>query len=336
MKAAQINKYGGSEVVEINKNALKPTLSRGDLLVEVYAAGVNPNDWNIREGYMKQMMPLQFPTTLGGDFSGVVDEVGEGVSGFKKGDDVYGYAFIVMGGSGFIAVNKPFAEAWFASSVRGGSGSFAEFASAGAKSTAHKPKSISHVEAAALPLTGVSAWQALVDHIGLSRGEKILIHGGAGGIGSISIQLAKHLGAYVATTVSAKDIQYIKELGADEVIDYKNQSFEDMLHDYDAVYDTVGGETHLKSFRVLKRDGTIVSMLEQPRSELMERYGVKAIGQITQVTSERLSKLAELVDKRAIRVHVEKTYPLEQAGEALEYQQKGHPRGKVVLKMKED
>jgi len=312
MKAAQINKYGGSEVVEINKNAPEPALSRGHLLVEVHAAGVNPVDWKTREGYMKQMVPLQFPATLGGDFSGVVEEVGEGAPGFKKGDEVYGHASI----------------------SRGGSGSFAEFTSADAKATAHKPKSISHVEAAALPLTGVSAWQALVEHIGLSRGKKILIHGGAGGIGSTAIQMARYLGAYVATTVSARDIPYVKELGADEAIDYKNQSFDEMLNDYDAAYDTVGGETYVRSFRVLKGGGIIVSMLEQPRSDLMERYGVNAIGQLTQVTSERLSKLAELVDKRVIKVYVDRTFPLEQAGEALEYQQKGHPRGKVVLKIK--
>jgi NADPH:quinone reductase-like Zn-dependent oxidoreductase len=175
-----------------------------------------------------------------------------------------------------------------------------------------------------------------VDHIGLSRGEKILMHGGAGGIGTIAIQLSKYLGAYVATTVSAKDIPYVKELGADEAIDYKNQSFENLVHEYDAVYDTVGGETYAKSFKVLNKGGIIVSMLEQPRSDLMEQYEVNAIGQFTQVNSERLSKLAELVEKRAIKVHVEKTFPLEQAGEALAYLQNGHPRGKVVLKIKED
>src|SRR5574341_102164 len=153
MKAAQIKKYGGSEVVEINKNAPRPAVSRGHLLVEVYAAGVNPVDWKIREGYLHQMMPLQFPATMGGDFSGVVAEIGEGVSGFKKGDEVYGYASILSGGSG----------------------SFAEFALADAKATACKPNNISHVEAAALPLAGVSAWQALVDHIGLSGGKKILV-----------------------------------------------------------------------------------------------------------------------------------------------------------------
>ncbi len=314
MKAVQINEYGGNEVVEINENAPEPTVSQGHLLIEVYAAGVNPVDWKIREGYMRQMVPLKFPATLGGDFSGIVAEVGKGVPGFKKGDEIYGQASI----------------------IRDGSGSFAEFASADVNTTAHKPENISHVEAAALPLTGVSAWQALVDHIGLSRGKNILIHGGAGGIGSIAIQLARYLGANVASTVSAKDVQYVKELGADKVIDYKNQSFEDMLRNYDAVYDTVGGETYARSFSVLKRGGIIVSMLEQPDPDLMEQYGVNATGQFTQVNSERLSRLAELMDKRVIKVHVERTFPLEQAGDALEYQKGGHPRGKVVLKIRED
>ena len=308
MKAAQINKYGGSEVVEINTNAPKPAVSRGQLLVEVYAAGVNPIDWKIREGYI----PLKFPATLGGDFSGVVADIGEGVSGFKKGFEVYGYASVLGGGSG----------------------SFAEFVLVDAKVMALKPKNNTHLESGALPLTGVSAWQALVDHMGLSRGKKILIHGGAGGIGSMAIQLAKHLGAYVVATVNEKDLQYVKELGADEAIDYKNQTFEGMLHDYDAVYDTVGGETYVRSFKVLRKGGIIVSMLEQPRPELMEQYGVNAIGQMTQVNTERLSKLAELVSKRVIKVHVDKTFPLEQAGEALAFLQNGHPRGKVVLKMK--
>ncbi len=313
MKAAQIIKYGGNEVVEINEDAPEPAVSRGHLLVEVHAAGVNPVDWKIREGYMRQTVQLKFPATLGGDFSGIVAEVGKNVSGFEKGDEIYGQASI----------------------IRDGSGSFAEFALAHADTAAHKPENMSHIEAAALPLTGVSAWQALVDHIGLSRGKKILIHGGAGGIGSIAIQLARHLGAYVAATVSAKDMQYVKELGADKAIDYKNKSFEDILHNYDAVFDTVGGETYARSFRVLKRGGMIVSMLEQPDPDLMEQYAVKAIGQFTQVNSERLSRLAELAGKRVIKVHVEKIFSLELAGEALEYQKEGHPRGKIVLKIKE-
>jgi NADPH:quinone reductase-like Zn-dependent oxidoreductase len=312
LKAAQISKYGGSEVVEINRDAPEPILSAGKILVELYAAGVNPVDWKIREGYMRQMMNVQFPLTLGGDFSGVVSEVGAGVSGFKRGDEVYGQA----------------------GASRGGSGTFAEYVSADLKVSARKPKTMSHVEAGALPLTGVSAWQGLVEHIGLSKGQRILIHGGAGGIGTIAIQLAKNLGAYVATTVGESDVQYVKGLGASEVIDYKKQVFEDLLHDYDAVFDTVGGDTYKRSYKVIKKGGTIVSMLEQPDSKLMKQYGVKAIGQFTQVNSERLSKLAELVDKRAIKVNIDKTFPLDKAREALDYLQKEHTRGKIVLKIK--
>ncbi|HYY40546.1 MAG TPA: NADP-dependent oxidoreductase, partial [Nitrososphaera sp.] len=248
MKSAQIKRYGGGDVVEINQSTSSPIDPPAEkVLVSVKAAGVNPADWKIREGYFQQMVPLQFPSTLGMDFSGVIEKVGKDVSDFKQGDEVYGQAGV----------------------IRGGSGAFAEIALANADSIAHKPKTLSHEEAAGLPLVGVSAWQALVEIIRLSKGQKILIHGGAGGIGSIAIQLAKHLGAYVATTVSTNDKQFVRELGANEVIDYKTQTFEDLLHDYDAVFDTIGSETYTRSFKVLKRGGgIIVSMLEQPNQEL--------------------------------------------------------------------
>jgi alcohol dehydrogenase len=167
----------------------------------------------------------------------------------------------------------------------------------------------------------------------LSNDQKVLIHGGAGGIGSIAIQLAKHHGAHVATTVSANDIQFVKEdLGADEVIDYKTHTFEDVLsHDYDAVFDTVGGEKYTRSFKVLKGGGIIVSMLEQPVQELMDQFGVKAIYQFTKVSVERLTRLAEWIDQNNIRVHVERTFPLDDARAALDYQRDVHPRGKIVL-----
>ena len=314
MRSVQMKGYGSSsEVVEINQNAAAPNdPSDEKVLVKVKAAGVNPIDWKIREGYMQQMIPLQFPSTLGMDFSGTIEKVGAGVSGFNVGDEVYGQASV----------------------TRGGSGAFAEIALANADSIAHKPKSLNHQEAAGLPLVGVSAWQALVETIGLTDGQKkILIHGGAGGIGSIAIQLAKRRGAYVATTASTNDKQFVKELGADEVIDYKTQTFEDLLpHDYDAVFDTVGGETYKRSFEVLKRgSGMIVSMLEQPNQQLMEQFGVKAIFQFTQVNRERLTKLAQWVDQNNIRVNVDRTFPLEEAGKALDYQKDVHPRGKVVL-----
>jgi NADPH:quinone reductase-like Zn-dependent oxidoreductase len=313
MKSARIKGYGStSDVIEIDQNTPAPNdPSEGKVLVKVKAAGVNPTDWKISEGYMQQIMPLEFPATLGWDFSGIVEKAGAGVSDIKQGDEAYGRASVVFGGSG----------------------TFAEMALANADNIAQKPKTLSHEEAAGLPTVGVTAWQALVDTIGLSRGQKILIHGGAGGVGSIAIQLAKYLGAYVATTVSEKDKQFVKGLAADEIIDYKTQTFEDLLsHDYYAVLDTVGGETYSRSFKILKRGtGIIVSTLEQPNQELMEKFGVKAIFVFSQVNRERLTKLAQWVDQNNVRVNVDKMFPLDDAAKALEYQKDGHPRGKVVL-----
>ncbi|HZE78486.1 MAG TPA: NADP-dependent oxidoreductase [Nitrososphaeraceae archaeon] len=313
MKSVQINRYGGSEVIEINQSIPEPIVSSGKVLVSVKAASVNPADWKIREGGLQQIIQLQFPSTMGMDFSGVIKQVGKGVSNseFNQGDEVYGQAGV----------------------PNGGSGAFAEMALAKKESIANKPKRLSHAEAAALPLVGVSAWRALAENIALSKGQKILIHGGAGGIGSIAIQLAKHLGAYVATTVSTNDKQFVQELGADQVIDYKTQNFEDMIHDYDAVFDTVGGDTYKRSFKVLKKgSGIIVSMLEQPDPQLMDQHGIRAIFQFTQADSERLTKVAKWVDEnKDIRVNIDKTFSLPEAGEALDYQKDVHPRGKVVL-----
>ncbi len=315
MKSARIKGYGSTNhVIEIDQNT--PALndpSEGKVLVKVNAAGVNPIDWKMSEGYLQQVMPIEFPATLGWDFSGIVEKTGAGVFNIKQGEEVYGQASVVMGGSG----------------------TFAEMALANADNIARKPITLSHEGAAGLPTVGVSAWQALVEIIGLSKGQKILIHGGAGGVGSIAIQLAKYLGAYVATTVSEKDKQFVKEeLGADEVIDYKTQTFEDVLssHDYDAVLDTVGGETYIRSFKVLKKgSGIIVSTLEQPNQELMEKFGVRAIFVFSQVSRERLTKLAQWVDQNNIHVNVDKTFPLEDAAKALDHQRVAHPRGKVVL-----
>jgi len=311
MKSAQINKYGSSEVIEINQSTPEPTLSPGKVIITIKAAGVNPVDWKIREGDMKQMISLQFPSTLGIDFSGVIKQVGEGVSpsDFKPGDEVYGQAGVISGGSG----------------------AFAEIALANMSSIANKPKKLDYSEGAGLPSVGVSAWQALKENIELSSGQKILIHGGAGGIGSIAIQLAKYLGAYVATTVSTDDKQFVQELGADVVIDYRTQTFEDLLKDYDAVFDTVGGDTYRRSFKVLQKGGVIVSMLEQPDSELMNQYGVNSIFQFTQADRERLTKVAQWVDENNIRVNIEKKFSLDEASDALDYQRDVHPRGKVVV-----
>jgi len=220
VKAARLCAYGEGEAVRI-EDVPRPGPKTGELLIRVNAAGVNPVDWKIRAGYLQQAFPLQLPVTLGGDFAGVVEAVDAGAAGLKAGDAVYGQAPV----------------------TNGGSGSFAEAVLARAGTVAAKPRSVSYVEAGALPLVGVSALQALSEYLRISAGQKVLIHGGAGGIGSAAIQIAKHLGAHVATTASGDDIDYVKSLGADTVIDYKTQKFEEVVHDFDAVFDTVGGDT---------------------------------------------------------------------------------------------
>ena len=308
MKAAQFTNYGGPEVIAINE-VPKPTPLKTQILIEVRAATINPFDYKLRRGYMKDAMPLKLPLTLGGNLSGVVVELGTDVVNFKVGDEVFGQSYAFGGGSGAIA----------------------EYAVASAENIAIKPKSINHIEAGSLPLVGVSAIQALEQHINLTKEQKILIHGGAGGIGSIAIQLAKHLGAYVATTARSEDIEFVKNLGADEVIDYKSQDFSQVLKDFDSVFDTVGGETTDKSFKVLKKGGVLVSMVGAPSEGLAKEYGVEVVGQNTQTNSKNLARLAELVDQGVIKAQVDKVFPLDQTKLAFEYVETGHPRGKVVI-----
>ena len=237
MKAAQLIEYDGIDALKIVE-VDKPKPEEGHVLVEVYAASTNPFDWKVREGLYKEYIPINLPITLGGDFAGVVVELGTGVEGFEIGQSVYGQANALSHGS------------------------YAEFATVKSSQLALKPNSINYETAAAFPLAAASAVQALNEHIDLKPNQKVLIHGGAGGIGSLAIQLAKHVGAYVATTVSAEDIEFAREIGADEVIDYKAEDFSAKLQDYDAVFDTVGGETTTDSYKVLKPGGVLVSMVD--------------------------------------------------------------------------
>ncbi len=309
MKAIQINAYGHNDQVKINAHAEKPTLNPGEVLIKVHAAGVNPIDWKVREGFLKDFKPVQFPVTLGMDFSGEIIEVGEGVQDFKIGDEVFGQN----------------------NYLNGESGTFAEYITTSPKVFAHKPKKLSHIEAGGLAMAGVSAWQALVDTMHLSKNHKILIHGGSGGIGSFAIQIAKYLGATVATTVSGSNQEFVKNLGADLIINYKTQDFKNLIQDYDFVLDTLGGEVYLKSFEVLKKGGMIISMLENPNQELMKKYEVQALVEYTEPTSTRLLALALLADKGELQVPVSKVFSLDQTKEALEYLEQGHPVGRVVV-----
>jgi alcohol dehydrogenase len=311
MEAAQISEYGTAEVIKVNTEAKKPAAGEGQVLVGVRAASVNPFDNIVRQGHARAMKELDFPATLGGDFAGVVVELGDAAQGFSVGDEVYGQA-----------------------NALSGHGSFAEFVPVNTSSAATKPKTADFVMSAAAPLTGVSAYQAIVETLEVQNGQKILIHGGAGGIGSLAIQLAKHLGAYVATTAAADDLDFVKELGADEAIDYKTQDFFTLLQGYDAVFDTVGGETYSKSFSVLKEGGKIVSMKEQPNEELAKEKGIAATYQFTQVNTERLNKLAELIDGGVITVHIDRVFELGEVSEAMAYLESGQHRGKVVVKVK--
>lgn len=311
MKAAQINAYGNADVLEINNEVTKPTAGTGQVLVEVHAAGVNPFDITVREGRARQAAEVLFPATLGGDVSGTVVEIGDEVTGFEIGQAVYGQAGALSG-----------------------QGSFAEFTPVKAKQLAAKPTSTDFIAAAALPLVSASAYQALVDHMNLQAGQKILIHGGGGGIGSVAIQLAKYLGAYITTTASAQDEEFVKSLGADEFIDYTSQDFSTILQNYDAVFDTVGGETNTKSYKVLRSGGALVSMITQPDEELVKEKSIQYTKQFSRVTTERLAQIAKLVDAGKLTAKVDKVFPLEQAAEALEYLKNDHPRGKVIIQIK--
>lgn len=301
MRAVQIKSFGGNEVLEINDDLIVPAPGENQTLVKVFAASINPFDIAMRNGALQNKLNL--PLILGGDFAGVDS---------KTRDEIYGQALVLSGGSG----------------------AFAELTVANIANISKKPANISFEEAAALPLVGSSAVQALIDHIKLQSDQKILIHGGAGGIGHIAIQLAKALGAYVTTTVSTDDMGFAGKLGADMVIDYKNQAFENIIKDYDAVYDTVGGQVVDKSFTVLKRGGILVSMLGVPHQNLADKYGVIAIGQNTKTNTEHLDLLRGFVEKGKIKVHIDRVFPIENVKEAFEYQEKAHPRGKVVLKVK--
>jgi alcohol dehydrogenase len=302
MLAAQLIKIGAPDAVQVNQIDI-PVVGENEVLIDVYAASVNPYNLKQREG---KVPTPKIPITLGSDFSGVISSVGEGITEWQVGDEVYGQA----------------------------RGSWAEFAVASTSAFAKKPESLNFEMAAAVPLVATSAYEALVEAMQLKKGQKILIHGGAGGIGSMAIQLAKYLGAEVATTVSPDNAEFVRELGADHIIDYRSQDFSELLHNYDAVYDTVGGDTHERSYRVLRQGGRLVSMEQQPNAELDEKYKVEASLQGSRSTPERLNAVCELFDKGAIKVKIDREYPLAQAAEALEHLKTGSHRGKIILKIK--
>ena len=305
MKAIRIHQYGGPEVLA-QVETQRPTPGPNELLIKVEAASVNPFDWKVRAGYMKQFFPLTFPATLGWDVSGTVEEVGAAVTRFKRGDEVY-------------------------TRLEAGGG-YAEYAVAEETIVARKPTTSDHVQAAAVPTAGLTAWQALFEVAQLSAGQKVLIHGAAGGVGNFAVQFAKAKGAYVIGTASARNHAFLRELGVDKAVDYNKTPFEDVVRDVDVVLDTIGGETQERSFEVLKKGGILVSIVQPPSQELATKYGVRALFYGAHASSSDLAEIAKLIDSDKVKPVVETVLPLAEARQAHELSQSGHARGKIVLK----
>ncbi|HET9284678.1 MAG TPA: NADP-dependent oxidoreductase [Candidatus Angelobacter sp.] len=307
MKAARILQFGPPSVI-VNEDLERPKAGAGQLLVHVKAAGVGPWDALIREG--KSAVSPAPPLILGSDLSGTVAEVGPGVSGFKVGDDVYG------------STNEGFV------------GAYAEYAVASAGMMAPKPRNLSFVEAASAPVVAVTAWQMLFDYARAQAGQTVLIHGGAGNVGAYAVQLAREAKLNVIATASANDIDYVRGLGANTVLDYHSARFEDTAHAVDIVLDTVGGTTQERSYRVLKPGGILVSVVSPVSEETAKKYGVKAVFFYVEVTTARLKHLTELFDSGKIVPSVGTVLPLSQARTAHDMLAGApHDRGKIVLKM---
>jgi NADPH:quinone reductase-like Zn-dependent oxidoreductase len=306
MKAIRIHGYGGPEQLRY-EDAPVPQPSGGQVLVRVQAASINPVDYKLASGAFRQIMALDFPWIPGGDFSGVVEAVGPGVTGLKRGEAVYG--------------DSP------------GGGAYAEFVAASASMVAPRPGKLGPVEAGSVPLAAQTAWQGLFDHGHLQRGQTVLIHAAAGGVGTFAVQLAHWKGARVLATASAANADYLRSLGADQVIDYKATRFESAAKDVEVVLDLAGGETQRRSFGVLKAGGCLISAVQPPSQEEAARHKVHAQMMRMQASTRGLGQLAELLEAGTIRTVVTKAYPLAQAQDAWGNHMSGHTRGKVVLEV---
>lgn len=304
MKAAVYHDYAAPVVIA---EVAHPDLQDGAVLIKVHAASLNPIDNILRAGYLRQMLELSFPHVKGYDVSGTVVEVGKNVQGVKIGDEVFA---------------RPNQE---------DAGAIAEFARIQENELAIKPANISHEEAASVPLAGLTAWQALVTKGNIKEGDKVLIHAGSGGVGTLAIQIAKHFGAFVATTTSAKNVELVKDLGADLVIDYTSQAFEGEVSNYDLVFDTIGGETLSRSFEVLKKGGTVVSVKDQDKEGLAEKYGVGFEWFFMWPDGEMLTELGRLISEGTIKTVIDSTYPMDQAAAAFDRLATGRAKGKIVV-----
>lgn len=308
MKAMRIHEYGGPEVLKVEE-APRPAPGPDEVLIRVHAAGVNPVDWKAREGYLKERVPRSMPFIPGWDVSGVVEEAGGKTSRLNVGDEVYSRPDIVRDGA------------------------YAEYIVVRETEVALKPKTIDHVHAAAVPLAALTAWQSLFDEAKLQPGQRILIHAAAGGVGHFAVQFAKWKGAHVIGTASKKNHDFLRELGADEVIDHRTQRFEETVHDVDVVFDTLAGETQDRSWKTLKTGGMLVSILSPPSKERAAALNVRPGYVFVQPNAAELGEIARLVDSGKIKPVIQSRFPLAEARAAQEISQGGHVRGKLVLQV---
>jgi len=306
MMAWRVHEFGPPEVMRLER-VPRPEPHPDEVLVKVRAAGVGPWDGWIRAG--KSALPQPLPLTLGSDLSGEIVATGPGVSAFAVGDQVYG------------VTNRRFI------------GAYAEYALVSAGMISNKPSSLTHVEAASVPVVSVTAWQALFDHAQLKAGQTVVIHGAAGNVGAYAVQLAVHAGLRTTVTVGKDDIPFVRGLGAQAVIDYQTQRFEEEVWEADAVIDLVGGETQARSFQVLRRGGKLISAVSNPDQQLAERYGVEATFFLVNVTTQSLARIARLIEAGKLRTKVGAILPLADAREAHLMLERVRPqaKGKIVL-----
>ena len=309
MQAVRIHRFGGPEVMAIEEID-RPTPAANEVLIKVFAASVNPVDAKMREGKYPVVTEKDLPYVLGRDVSGEIAATGSDVASFPVGDEVFAFLSPEHGG-------------------------YEEFVLARADEVAAKPQSLDAVGAAAVPLAGITAWQGLFDHGGLQPSQRVLIHGGAGGVGHFAIQFAKAKGAWVATTVSSSDKDFVTDLGADQVIDYRTEKFEELVEPVDLVFDLIGGETQDRSFGVVKPGGALISTLQEPGKARAKKLKIRAGRYTAQPNGAQLQEIAALIDEVKVKVVVASTFELRQAAEAQSALGEKHVRGKVVLKVVE-
>ncbi|MGO3072193.1 MAG: NADP-dependent oxidoreductase [Brevibacterium linens] len=311
MRAVSQQTFGSADVLEITEIP-RPEPRPNEILVKVQAAGLNPTDWKHRSG---RGFIDTLPLVLGWDVSGVVEDVGIGVATFAPGDEVFGM------------LSYPF-----------GLGSHAEYVAAPSRFFAAKPRSVDHVQAGALPLVSLTAWQALVENADVQSGQRVLIHAAAGGVGHIAVQTAKARGAYVIGTASAEKHSFLRELGADEVIDYRTDDFADRVRDVDAVLDTIGGDTAMRSLHTLRKGGCLVSLIPVGSADLLreaDQLGVRALRMLVDSSRSTLEVVSGLVDDGALRATIAGTFALTEAAEAHREGETNRTTGKLVLTMDE-